>query len=197
MNKRVTAAVSLAILLCSAVSFAVWINTSKSPSGVDAAEQSHAEAMEDLADQYANAFSTFPEVLQEIDNKTLNNQLTPEEADWLKVRVAELRSAASSQQGLNQPETFEAYTGYFVSYGSQVLSDIRTAQQLYDQYSRNPASNGSITQGILQTLNQARLKEASNLVLIDAEINQLILNGTLTNSEGALLREHVHEARAP
>jgi hypothetical protein len=96
-----------------------------------------------------------------------------------------------------QPKTFEGYTAYFAAFDSTTLSEIKTAKSLYDQYSRNPGPDAQITQVTLQVLNQARLKETCNLMLINTDIDQLVVNGTLTWEQGTLLRERVQQLRVP
>ena len=199
MNKRVKVVVSFAVLLCSVVLLAFWMGSFGGPSGIKDADQSEDKSMEYLADQYAGTNSTLEDVLQEIDNQTQSAQLSAEDANWLKARITELRNAASpqEQQLPEQPETFEDFTNYFVSFDSQTLSKIEMAQALYDQYSRSLGLNAPITQSMLQVLNQAKLKETGNLMFIDSEINRLILNGTVTSEQGFLLKARVYELRAP
>jgi hypothetical protein len=185
------------ILVCSIASVAILLGNLSNSSVIENAEQDHAKSMEDLATQYASTNSSLKEVFQKIDNQTQSEQLTAEDANWLKARITEMTSAATPQPQPDQPETFEDFTNYFANYDSQVLNDIKTAQELYEQYLRNPGPNAPITQSMLQVLNQSKLKETNNLMFIDAEINQLIINGTLTNAQGTSLREHVHELRTP
>jgi hypothetical protein len=153
--------------------------------------------MEDIAAEYADKNSTLDQVLKDIDSLAQSQNLTADETEWLKARVTELRNAASYQEPPEQPETFEEYVEYFANYDSQVLNAIRTAQKLYDQYVQNPGPDEAITQSTLQVLNQAKFKENGNLMVIDLEISQLVQNGTLTNEQGALLRERVHQLRTP
>jgi FtsZ-interacting cell division protein ZipA len=177
-DKRTIAVVSLIILVCSIVLFGFWIGNSRNPSVTEEAKLSNDKSAEDKAEEYANTSSTTNESQNDTDSQIQSN-------------------TTSSPQMPDQPETLEEYMQYFADYNSQSLTDIRTTQMLYEQYLQNPGPSAAITQSTLQALNQAKLKESINIVNIDTEINQLVLNGTLTNAEGTWLKEQVHRLRTP
>jgi len=195
MKKWFKIAATLVFLAFTVVPLALWLKNS-SPSSSESL-QSNDESMENVAAEYADENSTLEQVLEEIDSLAQNGNMTDEQAEWLKTRVAELRTAASFEEPPKQPETFDEYTEYFANFDSQTLNDVRTAQNLYDHYWRNPGPDAPITQSTLQVLNQAKLKENGNLAFIDSEINKLVTNGTLTDGQGVLLRERVHQLRLP
>lgn len=197
MNKWAKASVLLIVLVFSAALLAFWVGNTASPPETENTSQSNSQSMEDLATEYADKNSTLEQVLKDIDSLAQSDNMTSDEAASLKARVTELRNAASREELPQQPETFEDFTQYFVDYNSQTLTDIRTFQKLYDQYVKNPGSDAPITQSTLQALNQAKFKETINLMNIDAEINELMINGTLTTVQGASLRERVYQLRSP
>jgi len=192
MNKRTITAISFFIFVISIALLAFWTSNATNPSETKKAEQRDAKSMDDIAAEYAENSSSLEQALQDINSLVEDKQLTVEEADWLKARVAELRDLASRQQTLEQPETVEEYLQYFVGYNSQFSNEVKTIQRLYDQYVQNPGPNAPITQSTLQALNQVKLKENINIMGIDAEISQLIFNGTLTNEQAIWLKEQVH-----
>lgn len=195
MKRRTVTVVALLIIASSIALLGLWIANTGNPSETEETEKSQAQSAEDMAEEYADKSSSMEEVSEEINALIQSNQLTVEEAEWLKARIGELRNIASRQQMSTQPETLEEYIQYFAEYNSQDLSDIKTAQRLYEQYLRNPGPDSPITQSTLQALNQAKLKESFNILNIDAEINQLVVNGTLTSAEGAWLKEQVYRLR--
>lgn len=198
MNRRIIVVFSLIALACLVAVTAFWISNTTKPSNITQENgQSSSASMEDLAVEYADKPLTPEQISQELDKMVQNKTLTSEEADWLNARIAEIRNAASNQQTLNQPTTLEDYVQYYGDYDSQILNDIKTAQKLYDQYFRNPGPDAPITQSTLQALNQAKLRESGNILHIDSEINQLIINGTVTSEQGTWLRERIHQLRTP
>ena len=200
MKKRTIVVFSIIALACSVAIAALWVGNTNNPSKISTSEktgQSSGDSMEDLADEYADKSLSQEQVSEDLDKLVQNKTLTVEEANWLKARIAEIRDAASSQQTPIQPGTLEEYIQYYADYDRQLLNDIKTAQKLYDQYSQNQGSNAPITQSTLQALNQAKLMESINILHIDTEINQLMLNGTITTEQGTWLKERVHQLRTP
>src|SRR3990172_3953217 len=200
MKKRTIVVFSLIALACSVTIAAFWVGNTNNPSKISSSEeteQSSADSMEDLADEYADKSLSQEQVSEDIDKLVQNKTLTVEEANWLKARIAEIRNVASSEQALIQPSTLEEYIQYYADYDRQLLNDIKTAQKLYDQYSQNQGPNAPITQSTLQALNQAKLMESINILHIDTEINQLMLNGTITTEQGTWLKERVDQLRTP
>jgi glutamyl/glutaminyl-tRNA synthetase len=195
VSKRTKTVSLLIILLCSGAFLIFFVANFASSSSSRAPEKSNAQSLDDLATQYANTSTPLNQVLQDLDSLAQNQTLTAEETDWLKTRISELRGAGSSSETLAQPETLEAYATYFADYDSQTLSEIKTAQNLYDQYTHNPGPDAPITQATLHVLDQVRLRETYNLIFINSEINQLVVNGTLTCEQGVLLRERVQQLR--
>lgn len=196
MSKRTKTVSLLIILLCSGAFFIFFVANFANSSSSRAPEKSNAQSLDDLATQYANTSTSLNQVLQDLDSLAQNQTLTAEETDWLKTRISELRGAGSNPETLAQPETLEAYATYFADFDSQTLSEIKTAQNLYDQYTNNPGPDAPITQATLHVLDQVRLKETYNLIFINSEINQLVVNGTLTCEQGVLLRERAQQLRA-
>jgi len=177
-DKRTIAVVSLIILVSAIVLFGFWIGNTRNPTVTEEAKQSNDKSAEDKAEEYANTSSTTNESQNDTDQQIQSN-------------------VTSSQPISDQPETLEEYMQYFADYNSETLTDIKTAQRLYEQYLQNPGPSAAITQSTLQALNLAKLKENINILNIDTEINQLVLNGTLTNAEGTWLKEQVHRLRTP
>lgn len=197
MNKWAKTSFLLIVVVFSAALLTFWVGNTTSPPKTENTAQSNSQPMEGLATEYADKNSSLEQTLTDIDSLAQSSNLTSDEVEWLKARVTELRNAASLEELPQQPQTFEDYTQYFVDYNSQTLTDVRTFQKLYDQYVKNPGSDAPITQSTLQALNQAKFKETINLVNIDEEINQLMINGTLTTVQGASLRERVYQLRSP
>lgn len=197
MNRRVIGLVSLLFLACSIVLLVFWTAPAGTPSQIGNIEHNSAKSLDDQAAELAYNSSTLEQALEDIDDMVQGKQLTAEEADWLKARVAEMKDVASRQQTTDQPETLEDYARYLAGYNSQSLNDVKTIQKLCDQYLQNPGPNAPITQSTLQALSQAKLKESNTILRIDTEINLLIFNGTLTNEQGVWLRTQVHQLRAP
>jgi polyhydroxyalkanoate synthesis regulator phasin len=167
------------------------------PVGTNEAESSNAKSMDELAQDLADNSSSTEQISQDIDAMVQNGQLSSEEAATLKARIDALRNAASTQPDSQQPKTMEEFVQYYREYDAETLSQIKKFQNLYDQYSRIQGTDASITQAAWQAFNQVKLRENNNLIIINEEINQLLINGTLTSNQANWLKEHIQKLRTP
>jgi hypothetical protein len=196
MDKRISGFVLLTVLFfCSVLS--VFLLSNLGLTSANFAEKSRSQSIDDFNSQTTNTSTPMNQAQQTTDSFAPNQSVTDNEADWLKARVAALRSAGSSLGSTAQPGSFEAYTEYFVTFDAQTLNQIETAQGLYEQYVRNPGPDSPITQVMLQVLNQAKLKESLNLFIINSQIDQLVVNGTLTSGQGVVMKDRVQQLRTP